>query len=826
MKTELQALLLSTLLCAATLAAPPAMDEPLPDAPPTPTIKALKLLPSSLTLHDGRDSQRVLVLGQAASGEWIDLTLAAKFTPAAAIVALDSEGWFEAKQKGETTVTVTLGNLSASLPVKVITADLAPVRYVRDIQPILSRVGCNAGTCHGAQKGKNGFFLSLRGYDTDYDYEQLVHDITGRRLDRFAPDHSLMLMKPTGEVPHEGGAVLEKGSRHYNTLLAWIEQGAKFEELSARSLKLEVLPKEVELDLPGRSHEVIVLAHHADGSVRDVTREAVMSSSDTEVAKMKGNRVTGIRRGEAAVLVRYEGQFATGLINVMGDRTGFTWEQPVQFNYIDQHIDNKLRKVKSQPSELCTDGEFVRRVYLDLTGVPPTPEVARAFIEDKTPSNEKRDALIDKLVGSEAFIETWTNKWADLLQVNSGQLGDKGTWMFRSWIREAIATNKPYDKFVHELLTAQGGSFQNPAVNYYITLGKEGNQPINTGKITEDITQTFLGVRFNCNKCHDHPFEKWTQNQYYEFGAFFAQVKFKGGRLPGETVVFRSITGGEVQHPKTGMNVAPHVPYGSAEDAQKISDRRDALADWLVSTQNDLFAKSYVNRVWSYFFGRGIIDPVDDIRAGNPPSNPQLLDALAADFIKSGHDMRHLMKTICKSRTYQQSIKPNQWNGTDKVNFARAAPRRLTAEQMLDALAISTDIPQRFAGLPQGMRAAEVADGRVKGDDFTELFGRPNRESACECARTDSMTLSHAMKMIMGPTINDALANGNNRIIKLAKETKDDGELINAIYYAVLCRPATDAEIKTIDFSQGDRTEIAVDLAWALFNSPAFLFNH
>ena len=814
----LPTLLLSMALGA--LAAPPAMEEPLPDPPPTPTIKSLKLMPESITLHDGRDTRRVLVLGETVAGEWIDLTAAAKFTPAQPIVALDIDGWFEAKQKGETTIAVTLGNLSASLPVKVLSSDLPPVRYVRDIQPILGKVGCNSGTCHGAQKGKNGFFLSLRGYDTDFDYEQLVH--------RFSPEQSLMLLKPLGEVPHEGGAVLEKGSRHYNMLLAWIEQGAKFEPLSARDLKLEVLPKEVELDLPGRSHEVIVLAHHADGSVRDVTREAVMTSSDTEVAKMVDNRVTGIRRGEAAVLVRYEGQFATGLINVMGDRTGFTWQQLPQHNYIDSHIDNKLRKVKSQPSDLCTDAEFVRRVYLDLTGLPPTPDVARAFIEDKTPTKEKRDALIDKLIGSEAFIEHWTNKWADLLQVNSGQLGDKGIWMFRAWIREAIATNKPYDKFVHELLTAQGGSFQNPAVNYYLSLGREGNiaGPVNTGKITEDITQTFLGVRFNCNKCHDHPFEKWTQNQYYQFGAYFAQVKFKAGRLPGETVVFRNPGGGEVQHPKTGMNVAPHVPYGSAESETKSDDRRDTLADWLVSPGNELFARSYVNRVWSYYFGRGIIDPVDDIRAGNPPSNPELLDALTADFVKSGHDVRHLMKTICKSRTYQASFRANKWNTGDKVNFAKAAPRRLTAEQMLDALAIATDVPQRFAGLPQGMRAAEVADGRVKGDDFTELFGRPNRESACECARTDSMTLSHAMKMIMGPTINDALANGNNRIIRLAKETKDDGELVNAIYYAVLCRPATAEEIKAIDFTQGDRTEIAVDLAWALFNSPAFLFNH
>jgi len=811
----------------AALSAAPAMDESLPPAPPTPNIKALKLLPAAVTLHDAHDSQRVLVLGQAESGEWIDLTRDAKFTAAQPVVGLDSEGYLEAKQAGDTTVTFSVGKATATLAVKVISADAPKMRYVRDVQPIISKVGCNAGTCHGSQKGKNGFFLSLRGYDTEYDYKQLIHDINGRRINRFDPEHSLMLLKPTGDVPHEGGAALDKGSRHYNVMLQWIRQGAPYEELSARSLKLEVLPKDVDLDLPGRSQEVIVLAHHSDGTTRDVTREAVMSTSDGEIAKMKGNLVTGIRRGEAAVLVRYEGQYATAVITVMGDRTGWAWQDMPRHNYIDEHIDNKLKKVKSQLSELASDGEFCRRVYFDLTGLPPTPEQAKAFFADPTATKEKREKLIDSLVGSEAFIEHWTNKWADLLQCNSGQLGDKGVWMFRAWIRDAIATNKPYDKFVHELLTAQGGQFNNPAVSYYLTLGKEKGQPINTGKITEDVTQTFLGVRFNCNKCHDHPFEKWTQNQYYQFGAYFAQVQFKPGRLAGETVVYRNFNGGEVQHPKSGMNVAPVVPYGKAADAAKIPDRRDALADWLVSTDNNLFARSYVNRVWSYFHGRGIIDPVDDIRAGNPPSNPELLEALTQDFIKSGHDVRHLMRTIAKSRTYQLSIKANKWNQTDKVNFSHAAPRRLTAEQLLDALAISTGVPQRFEGLPAGMRAAEVADGRVKGNDFTELFGRPNRESACECSRTDSMTLSHAMKMIMGPTINDALANGGNRFIKMAGEVKDDAKLIDEIYYAVLCRPATEEEKKSVDFAGGGtRAEIASDLAWALYNSPAFLFNH
>ncbi len=824
---RLSTLLLPLILLPLLLPLPPALGEALPPAPPTPVITALKLLPDAVTLHDARDSQRVLVMGQAENGDWVDLTRIAAFAPAAPLVALDGDGYLEARKTGETNVVISVGNIKATLPVKVLSIDIPPARYVHDIQPILGKLGCNSGTCHGSQKGKNGFFLSLRGYDTEFDYKQLIHDINGRRINQFDPSQSLMLLKPTGDVPHEGGAVLAKGSRHYNTLLQWISEGAPYEAPEARDFKLEVLPHEVNLDLPGRSQEVVVIAHYADGAKRDVTRESVLSSSDTEVAMMTNNVVTGIRRGESAVLVRYEGQYSTAVITIMGDRTGYAWVDQPQYNYIDEHIDNKLKKIKSLPSELATDAEFARRVYLDLTGLPPTPQQAKAFIEDTAPTREKREKLINTLVGSEPYIEHWTNKWADLLQNNSGQLGDKGTWMFRGWIRDAIASNKPYDKFVHELLTAQGGQYTNPAVAYYLTLGKEKGQPVNTGKITEDITQTFLGVRFNCNKCHDHPFEKWTQNQYYQFGAYFAQVQFKPGRLPGETVVYRNYNGGEVQHPKTNINVVPQVPYGSASQATSELDRRDALAHWLVSTENELFARSYVNRVWSYFFGRGIIDPVDDIRAGNPPSNPELLDALTADFIKSGHDVRHLMKTIASSRTYQHSIKANKWNQGDRLNFSHATPRRLTAEQLLDALAISTAIPQKFAGLPAGMRAAQVADGRVKGDDFTELFGRPNRESACECARTDSMTLGHAMKMIMGPTINDALANAGNRFTKLAGEIKDDAALTDAIYYAVLCRPATEEEKKSVNYTEGGtRAEIAADLAWALFNSPAFLFNH
>jgi len=403
--------------------------------------------------------------------------------------------------------------------------------------------------------------------------------------------------------------------------------------------------------------------------------------------------------------------------------------------------------------------------------------------------------------------------------------------MFRNWIEQSVADNKPYDKMVRELLTAEGSCYENPAVNYMRVLREPG-------KITEDVSQTFLGVRFNCNKCHDHPFEKWTQNQYYQFGAYFAQVSIKRGFLgkevirnntgdatpvTGEEIVYRNYAGGEVKHPKTDMAVAPKVPFGEAKAVGE--DRRDAFVDWLTSKDNPLFAKSMANRVWSYFLGKGIIDPVDDIRASNPPSNPELLDALTDEFVKGGFDVRKLMRTICLSRTYQLSIAGNKWNEDDRVNFSHAIPRRLSAEQMYDAVMIATGTRPNFNGMPQGMRAAEVPDGNVKGDDFLALFGRPKRMSACECERTSNITLSHALSMINGVTISDAINKSDSRIAKIVDANSDDKKVVEEIYLTCLNRLPSEKELAAIDLTKGPRLEVAQDVAWALINSPAFLFN-
>ena len=813
-----------------------ASDKVIPAKPPVPALKGLRLEPGSLTLAHSRDARKVLVLGERKDGGIVDLTSEASLKPEGDTVTVDTDHFLTAKTTGKTTVRVTVGGLSASLPVEVTSVENRPVGFVRDLEPVLGRANCNQGTCHGSAKGKNGFKLSLRGYDPEYDYQALIQDLAGRRFNRVNVDESLMLQKPLADVPHEGGQAIRPGSRYHTLLRQWIAEGARYEDPApARPKELTVLPSAVEIDLPGRQQQFLVIATYPDGSTRDVTREAVLSSNNEEIALVKDGTLTALRRGEMAVLVRYEGLYTAREVVVMGDRQGFAFQPMPENNAVDRLVNAKLSRMKINPSDLCTDAEFIRRVSLDLTGQPPTSDRVRAFLDDKTAQRAKRDRLIDELLGSPAYAAYWANKFADLLQCNSENLGKKGVWVFRSWIEQQLAKNRPFDQFVRDLILAKGSTFENPAGNYLRALR-------DPDKMTEDVSQTFLGVRFNCNKCHDHPFERWTQNQYYQFGAYFSQVAFKRGTLgrdvlirPNETyasdqvsedIVYQNYNGGESKHPKDGRVMPPKVPYGSAKEPQAGQDRREVFADWLTSKDNPYFAKSTVNRFWSYLFGRGIIDPVDDIRAGNPASNPELLDALTKDFIASGHDVQKLIRTLCQSRTYQLSIIPNRWNEDDLVNFSHATPRRLSAEQMLDAVAVATGHRPQFKDLPSGLRAVEVPDGMVGGNDFLALFGRPKRQSACECERSSNVTLSHALNLINGPTLGECVSNPENRLAKLVKSESDDRKVVEEIYLSCLNRLPTEREVGNLRLGEGDqRLEGAQDLAWALLNSPAFLFN-
>lgn len=812
--------------------APTATTQPAVAPVTLPPIETLHLEPASLTLADARDGRQALVWGVAADGRKFDLTGEATFEAKSANLSISDGRYVYGKTVGDGEVVISAAGRQATLPVKVTGAENAAVRFGRDVMPVLASAGCNAGLCHGSAAGKNGFKLSLRGYDLDYDYQALVNDLQGRRVDRVQPDKSLMLLKPTGVVPHEGKKAFDVGSRPYLLIHQWIAEGVRHEPdvSGARPNRLEVIPPQIELDLPGRGQRMIVVAHYPDGTSRDVTRDAVLTASNIDVAEVKASALTGLRRGESAVLARYEGTYATVNVTVMGDRAGFAWKPMPERNFIDRHVNAKLQKMKVLPSEECTDADFLRRVYLDLTGVVPSATQARAFLDDATPSAAKREKLVDSLIGSRDFVAYWSNKWADLLQCNAKSLGEKGVWAYREWIRQSVATNKPYDVFARELITAQGSSLESPAVNYFRALkDKDDAGKPTPNKMTEDISQTFLGVRFNCNKCHDHPFEKWTQNQYYEFGAFFARVAFKPGGRPGEEVVFTSFTGGESKHPKTDGDVKPRVPYGADPAAAAARSRQEAFARWLTSRENPLFARSFANRTWSYFLGRGIIDPVDDIRASNPPSNPELLDALTESFIASNFDVRALMRQIVLSRTYQASVVSNDWNVDDTINFSHAIPRRLSAEQMMDAVAIATGTKPRVPGLPEDMRSVYLADGMAEGggSEFLKLFGRPKRESACECERTSNVSLAHALNLINGPLISGAVSEGGNAIAKLVEKDKDNRRAVEEIYLMTLSRLPSEAELAVAgELGEGaKRAEVAQDLAWALLNSPAFLFN-
>ena len=611
------------------------------------------------------------------------------------------------------------------------------------------------------------------------------------------------MTKPLGIVPHVGGKLMEPGDTSALVIRQWIAEGAKLSMGQPKVANIEIAPSNPVIQTPGGIQQVRVLATYTDGKTRDVTREAFIETGNGEVASIiEGARVLAIRRGEAPILARYEGAYSATTLTVMGDRSGYDWAASDQPNPIDRLVAAKWQRMKIKPSGLCTDADFLRRVSLDLTGLPPTSEKVRAFIADTNP--QKRNQLIEELLSSEAFIDHWTNKWSDLLQVNSKFLGKEGAQKFRDWIRASIASNKPYDQFVHEIVSATGSNRENPAASYYKIL----RTPEET---VENSTHLFLGVRFNCNKCHDHPFERWTQDQYYQTAAFFAQVGLKkdeasGDRTIGGTAVegakplFEEVfdTGaGEVKHQKTGQVIAPKFPFECNYQVADGSSRRAQFAAWLTSATNPYFARSFVNRTWGYLMGRGLIEPIDDIRAGNPASIPELLEFLEHDFVEHKFDVRHVMRTICQSQTYQLAIDSNSWNVDDDRNYSHALPRRLPAEVLYDSIHQVTGSATKIPGLAPGARSASLADADAGlADGFLNNLGRPPRESACECERSSELRLGSVMALVSGPTLGTAIADRENTIKSLVDATPDDRMLIDELFVRVLNRPATAGEIE------------------------------
>ncbi|MCE9557051.1 MAG: DUF1549 and DUF1553 domain-containing protein [Planctomycetes bacterium] len=767
-------------------------------------LERITVEPAAIELAGPMSYCQLLVSGQLKTGETVDLSRSVQYDQPQGLVEVSSLGMIRAKQDGQGKLSIAFRGQKVEVPLVVRgTKDAFHPSYVRDVNPVLGKLGCNAGTCHGSKNGKNGFKLSLRGYDPQYDHRALTDDVFARRFNRAAPEQSLMLLKPTGVVPHVGGALMQPGEPYYEILRQWIADGAQLDLSSTRVAKIEIFPQGITIPLPQMSQQMRVLATYADGTKRDVTAESFIDPSDIEIlATDKHGLVTALRRGEGAILARFEGAYAAAPIYVMGDRTGYAWNDAPAFNYIDELVYAKQKRVKVTPSEVCSDAEFLRRVYLDLTGLPPTIEELRSFVADQRDARVKRDELVDKLIGSPAFVEHWTNKWADMLQVNAKFLGAEGAGALRTWIRQAVEANKPYNEFVYEVLTAKGANLDNPPASYFKRLRAPD-------EVMENTTQLFLSVRFNCNKCHDHPFERWTQDQYYHLSAYFAQIerkedpRSKGKKLGGTDVdkplpaleIISDIDKGEVTHERTGAMAPPQFPYDYPGMSQPSGSRREQLARWLTAKENPYFAKSYVNRIWSYLLGVGLIEPVDDIRAGNPATNPELLDKLTREFIDSRFDVRKLMATICKSRTYQLSVATSRWNDGDTQNYSHALARRLSAEVLYDAVHKVTGSTSHLPGLPVGSRATAMIDPTQKlPDAFMDLFGRPARESACECERGGGVMLGPVMNLIMGPTINDAISDPKNEITKLLATEPDDKKVVEALFMSILSRPPTAQE--------------------------------
>ena len=779
-----------------------------PNAIDVKQIESLSLTPTNLEFSSDNESAQIVVTARMRDGKSIDVTRNVDWQVDQESVQVSSHGFLTPVADGTAQLTAQLGDHVAEC--QIVTAGIeshsAP-DYIQDVNPVLSKVGCNAGTCHGAKDGKNGFKLSLRGYDPLYDVRALADDLASRRVNLAVPAQSMILQKSTAAAPHEGGQVIVPGSSYYRTLHDWIANGATLDRSVPRVSSIDVYPSNPVIETIGDRQQVRVVATYRDGSRRDVTRESFVESNNTDIVE-RDSRHAGLmhalRRGEAAILVRYEGAYAATTLTVMGDRSEFVWEEPEKHNQIDHLVAAKLQRTKTMSAPLCDDYTFLRRVSLDLTGLPPTPEEIQRFVSAGASGDRtKRDQVVDRLIGSPDFVEYWTNKWSDLLQVNGKYLARDGAVALRAWIRQHVAVNTPYDQFVKEILTATGSTKDNPAAAYYKIL----RTPEET---LENTTHLFLATRFNCNKCHDHPFERWTQDQYYQLGAFFAQVGRRadpriGDKQIGRTQVeagkpFYEIVydaeEGELQHDRTGELTPPQFPFDCKFEEPQSNSRRALLAAWVTSADNPYFARSYVNRLWGYLTGRGIIEPIDDIRAGNPPTNPELLEYLTQEFIDSHFDTQHILRLICSSRTYQLSVETNRWNEDDTLNYSHAKPRRLTAEALYDAIHRVTGSVASIPNLPVGVRAASLPDAGIKlPDGFLGNFGRPARESACECERTTEMQLGPVMALISGPTVGNAINNEHNQVRQLADETQNDRQLVDQLYLRIINRPATPPEI-------------------------------
>lgn len=697
-----------------------------------------------------------------------------------------------------------------------VTSPLVAVDYVHDVLPLMSRFGCNSSACHGKAEGQNGFKISIFGADPAADHEAITRQSRGRRLMMAAPEHSLLLRKAAGEVPHAGGSRMKTGSREYVILRDWVAAGAPFStEGRSEIASLAVEPAERVMAF-GQKQALRVKAVLSDGTEQDVTWLAQFQSNDNAVAEVSesGEVTTGNAVGQAAVMARYLGRIA--VFHAITPRPGEVVTANAQpLNDLDVHVQAKLQKMNLQASAVADDATFLRRITLDLIGRLPTVDEARAFLKNN--ASDKRARLVDALLEKPEFADFWALKWADLLRVDRLVLDHHAAHDYHTWIRAAVAENRPLDVFARELITAQGPLDEQPA-GYFFKVAKK------PGEMAASLSQVFLGVRITCAECHQHPTDRWTQRDYHGMRAFFEQVSYKkaGG---GEALIIQGNP--QVKHPRTKEPVQPYALGTTMPETAPEGDRRAALAQWMTAPENPWFARNMANRLWAHFMGRGIVEPVDDFRATNPPSNPALLDALTTHLVTSKFDARVLIRLITASRTYQLSATPNATNANDAQNFSRAVFRRLPAESLLDAVCDVTGVPEKFSGVPTNTRAVELWDSQQQ-HYFLKLFGRPARATPCVCERSTGASISQALHLMNSPNLQNKLAHAGGRITRLM--AKADAEIIEELWLTCFSRFPDEKErqeaMEHLSARKDKRRQSIEDLAWSLMNTVEFVFNH
>ncbi|MFO0807061.1 MAG: DUF1549 and DUF1553 domain-containing protein [Gemmataceae bacterium] len=784
------------------------------------SLERLAVYPPDVRLATARDRQLLVVQATYDDGITRDVTNRAKLVLSKpALARFDGNTLLPASDgAGELRVEFEGKVVNVPVTVKDAAAD-RPISFKRDVMPVFMRAGCNTGSCHGSARGKDGFRLSLFGFDPDGDHHRLTREINGRRIDLALPNECLLVEKAAGKVPHTGGQRVREGDDYYGTLVRWLDAGAPNDPPGVPlPVNVELYPKSLLLDGAGEKHRLTVRATYADGSVRDVTHLAVfLTNNDTSAKIAPDGTVTAGERGEAFVMARFATFTVGAQVIVLPKGLQFSFPKVPEFNYIDTFVHAKLKKMRIEPSGLCTDEEFLRRAFIDIVGSLPTVEDHRKFMSNT--ATNKREQLVDELLTRKEFAELWVLKWAELLQVrSSNQVSYKAMLLYFTWLQERIANNVPVSEWVKELLAASGGTFKSPATNFY-----QGETDIL--KVTENVAQVFMGMRIQCAQCHNHPFDRWTMDDYYGFAAFFRQIGRKQGDDPREVVVYNS-GGGEVRHLVGGRVMAPKFLGGATPDI-KGKDRRAVLADWLASADNPFFATNLANIVWAHFFGQGIIHEVDDVRVSNPASNPELLAELGKRFTGYNYDFKKLVKDICLSRAYQLSTRTSPSNEGDLRNFSHAAIRRIRAETMLDCITQVTETKDKFPGLPLGARAVQISDGS-RSTYFLTTFGRATRETVCSCEVKLEPTLSQSLHLLNGSTTGGKIASGAV-VARMLKAKVPPEQVVDDLYIRTLCRPPTPKEreeLAKILAEQKEPQKALDDLFWALLNTREFMFNH